>query len=153
MIVAVHNKRVRMMDLPNLNYSEFQAYRKMHSVRVCYSAHGGMFYCVMRLDRTFYGRLALMLAMVLAVQGFAAPPVCAGSAAATSTMHVHCSSEHRQWHRHGCDNCCCAVAIALLPAHFHVPHETPAPITVTVHRFPRTVSIDRLDRPPRLMLL
>jgi hypothetical protein len=107
----------------------------------------------MRVNRTLCSRIALLIAMLLPLQGVAAPQLCAAGAAAGLTMHAHCAPELKVGQHHGCGNCCCAAAIAPMPQHVVAPRKTPAPISVTVLSSAPDVTVDRLDRPPRFILL
>jgi hypothetical protein len=106
----------------------------------------------MRLNRTFGSRTALLFALLLPLQGLAAPQQCAGASAA-STIHIHCASDLKAGQHHGCGNCCCAAAIAPTPQYIVAPPKTPAHIPVTVQSSAPDVAVDRLDRPPRFILL
>src|ERR1700722_5803106 len=139
----------------------------MCAVRVYYSACGGMFCGAMRLNRTLQVGFALLLILMLPLQGYATMPSCGQldhtnsnadeSVAATlpalqHSMQHHCARGSTATHHHGCGNCCCGAAIADMTAHWIAPLLTAPGISVAVPQAPPTVTLDRLDRPPRLIL-
>jgi hypothetical protein len=110
--------------------------------------------------RETWSILALLWALMLPLQGFAAAEHCEGSsgqhakaslAHSPATAHEHCPPHERAPHRdhHGCCSDCCLTAVAAstlawTPARLIAPALfLPAP------RAPLTLSLDRLDRPPR----
>jgi hypothetical protein len=119
----------------------------------------------MRLNRMPRFGFALLLALLLPLQGYAAMPACAphdranaGAAGMTASAHPHC--EHGtitvDLHAdtgHGrighCDNGCCGVAIAAASARWTAPLLIAPAISHVILWFPPTVTLDRLDRPPR----
>ena len=116
--------------------------------------------------------LALMLAMVLPLRGFASAALCEAHGAArglhASSAHAaaisdsagsapgrtadsgrHCASGGAP-PQHGCGDCCCVAAVALTPIRFEIQR---APVTHVAQRpawLRPTLTVDRLDRPPRL---
>jgi hypothetical protein len=125
----------------------------------------------MRLNRTLHVGFALLLTLLLPLQGYAAMPSCgpldhtnsstdssteksvaAPLSALQHSMQHHCARGSSATHHHGCGNCCCGAAIALLPAHWIAPLLTAPGISVAVPGSPPTVTLDRLDRPPRFIL-
>jgi hypothetical protein len=148
-----------------------QAYPKMCAVRVYYSACGGMFCGAMRLNRTLQVGFALLLTLMLPLQGYAAMPGCgqldrtnsstdsntekslvAALPALQHPMQHHCARGSSATHHHGCGNCCCGAAMALMAAHWIAPLLTAPEISLAVPGSPPTVTLDRLDRPPRPIL-
>jgi hypothetical protein len=148
-----------------------QAYPKMCAVRVYYSARGGMFCGAMRLNRTLHVGFALLLTLMLPLQGYAAMPGCgqldhtnsstdsrtekslvAPLPALQHSMQHHCARGSTATHHHGCGNCCCGAALALMATHWIAPLLTAPEISVAVPGSPPAVTLDRLDRPPRLIL-
>src|ERR1700686_4401097 len=106
-----------------------------------------MFCPAMRLNATHRAGFALLFALLLPLQGYAAMPDCPRPerAAAAATAPLHCAGG-AAIHRHGCGNCC-GAAIALTPVHFIAPL-LPAPqISVAAPGFPPQGLLDRLDRP------
>jgi hypothetical protein len=123
----------------------------------------------MRLNRTLRVGFALLLTLMLPLQGYAAMPSCGQLDHANSStdnslaaplpalqhsMQHHCArgSAATHHHDHGCGNCCCGAAIALMAAHWIAPLLTTPGISVAVPGSPPTVTLDRLDRPPRFIL-
>jgi hypothetical protein len=121
----------------------------------------------MRLNRTLHIGFALLLTLMLPLQGYAAMPNCgpldhtnssienspaASLPALQHSMQHHCARGSAATHHHGCGNCCCGAAIALVAAHWIVPLLTAPEISVAVPGSPPTVTLDRLDRPPRFIL-
>ena len=123
----------------------------------------------MRLKRTLRFGFALLLALMLPLQGYALMPACAphdqaiprtaGMTASSMARH-HCehvtpagNSDSSNGNGHSgaghCDNCCCGVAIAATSARWIAPQLTAPEISHLVLWFPPTVTLDRLDRPPR----
>jgi hypothetical protein len=126
--------------------------------RVYYSARGGMFCSVMRPNRTLRVGFALLFALMLPLQGYAAMPDCGqpGHAirypahmAAHHSAAPHCTQEPAASHHSGCGDCCCAIAIALAPIGWAAPRLSAPEISDTLIWSPPAVALDRLDRPPR----
>jgi hypothetical protein len=115
----------------------------------------------MRLNRTLRFGFAMLLALVLPLQGIAMPacaqhdPANSGISgmSASSTAHHQCEHGTPAGSRHSanghCDNGCCGIAIATASARWIAPRLTPPEISHLVLWFPPTVTLDRLDRPPR----
>jgi hypothetical protein len=109
-------------------------------------------------------QLALLLALIMPLQGFASAWNCgsgdaasatapaAALAAAPAAAQQHCPQETSgaQQHHH-CGTSCCAAAIAVSPKLWIAPR--PAnPIGLLQLRLPPpAIILDRLDRPPRLL--
>jgi hypothetical protein len=117
-----------------------------------------MFYLDMRMHRTLRAALALLWALMLPLQGYAASPACgqhdpkspsSAGAPATSTAQHHCTGGAAATHHRDCGNCCGAAAIVLTHPHWIAPLPAPSEISNSVVGFPPTVALDRLDRPPR----
>jgi hypothetical protein len=121
----------------------------------------------MRLNRTLHVGFALLLILLLPLQGYAAMPSCgqldhtkssaenslaAPLPALQHTMQHHCTRGSTAMHHHGCGNCCCGAAIALLAAHWIAPLMAAPGIFAAVLGSPPAVTLDRLDRPPRFIL-
>jgi hypothetical protein len=109
----------------------------------------------MSLNRSLRAGFALLFALMLPLQGYAAMPVCREASAADSAPQAHCAGapalQHPKVHRHNCDNCCCGAAMALTAADFIAPMLTAPDISGTALWPPPTAAIDRLDRPPRFI--
>jgi len=102
---------------------------------------------------------ALLLALTLPLQGYAAAANCGPASAHTAALHAgpssHCASVHHHLsvhHYHDCGNGCCVAAIALTPARWTVPRPAAPEIAGRLISPPPAVSLDRLDRPPRPLL-
>jgi hypothetical protein len=123
----------------------------MWAVRVYFSMCSGMFCPDMRLNRTLRVGFALLLALMLPLQGYAAMPVCAASTAAAPTAQHHCAHGSTAIHHHDCGNSCCGAAIALTPVRWIAPLQTAPEISKAVLWSPPVGLLDRLDRPPRFV--
>jgi len=113
----------------------------------------------MSLNPTCRALFALLLVLLLPLRGLEATPACghgrqidsgAETATAWRTAPIHCAGG-AILHHHDCGNYCCAAAIAPAPAPFIAPLLTPPEIPLTVIGSPPTVTLDRLDRPPRFI--
>jgi hypothetical protein len=112
----------------------------------------------MRLNRTLRIGFALLLALMLPLQGYAAMPACAqhdpssGAASTTGSQPAQHHCEHgRTQSLHRCDNCCCGIGIALTPAQWTAPLPVADRVADAVLGTPPVVALDRLDRPPRFI--
>ena len=106
-------------------------------------------------------RLVLLLALILPLQSFAS--IGCGSPDAQSTASQQHCADHPGEPRsgdgpqsggapqhHHCGSCC-VTAIAAAPLRFAPPPPTNPGISLPAHRPLLTVTLDRLDRPPRLV--
>jgi hypothetical protein len=94
-------------------------------------------------------KLALLLALMLPMQGFSAADLCAPSHAGAAAIEHHCDPATSIAQHHGCGSCC-AVAMAATPLRWAAPR-MPSPEVSSATLLPApTVIPDRLDRPPRL---
>jgi hypothetical protein len=101
-------------------------------------------------------RLVLLLALLLPLQSLAWVN-CNAPDTASLAAHQHCedsagaaqSGDLPQQHHH-CGSCCVA-AIAATPQLFTPPSFTNAGILLPAHWPRHAVTLDRLDRPPRLV--
>jgi hypothetical protein len=116
----------------------------------------------MTLNRIQFGVLVMLLALLLPLQGYAAMPDCghfdakeSGAAALTASPAgaQHCAGAPGAIHHHGCGNCCCTAAIMLTPVRFTAPALAARQISAALSWSPPTVALDRLDRPPRFILV
>jgi hypothetical protein len=106
-----------------------------------------MFWLAMRPNRTLRVGFALLFALMLPLQGYAAMPGCGGSDHAATH---HCGSKPAPAAHHpNCGDCCCAVAIAFTLLSWAPPRPTAPELSDTSIRSPPAVALDRLDRPPR----
>jgi hypothetical protein len=115
----------------------------------------------MTLNRTIFGVLAMLLALMLPLQGYAAMSDCGTSDHTNSgaqrpsvlpTAPQHCAGTPAARHRHGCGNCCCTAAIMLTAVRWTAPVPAAPEISAAVVWSPPRVALDRLDRPPRFFL-
>jgi hypothetical protein len=108
----------------------------------------------MKLNRTLRVGFALLFALMLPLQGYAAMPGCGHPAHAIQysqhTAAHHCAREPAASHRSGCGDCCCAVAMAPTQVTWTAPRLAAVEISGALIWSPPTVALDRLDRPPRL---
>jgi hypothetical protein len=113
----------------------------------------------MRLNSTLRVGFALLFALMLPLQGYAAMPSCGrpdhavqytGHTPAHHSAAHHCTKEPAATHHSGCGDCCCAIAIALAPIDWAAPRLAAAEISDTLIWSPPLGALDRLDRPPRL---
>jgi hypothetical protein len=116
-----------------------------------------MFYIDMRLHRTLRAGFALLLALMLPLQGYAARAACvrqderlnSPAAPASSTAQHHCAGRSAATHHHDCGTCCGGAAIVLTPGRWIAPLPAVSEISQPAPGLPPTVALDRLDRPPR----
>jgi hypothetical protein len=112
----------------------------------------------MKLHRATSLKLALLLALLLPLQGFAAVSSCAQTGLAHAATHSHQASpaaEGRCDHaspntlHHDCGTCCCVAVSSNSGASWLAPLlNRPQPALVRL-KTPLSATIDRLDRPPR----
>jgi hypothetical protein len=102
----------------------------------------------MKLNRTLRAGFALLFALLLPLQGYAAMSSCGSRDAASSAGPHHCDREAAALHHHHCGDCC-GVAIAPAADLWHAPHPRSPDITVAEPASPPMGFLDRLDRPPR----
>jgi len=109
-------------------------------------------------------KLALLLALIMPLQGFASAWSCgsrdAAQAAAAATAPAaaqaaapvaapqQCAHTGAAQQHHHCGTCCCAAAIAVVPA-LWVPPRSANLGALLPARSPPAIVLDRLDRPPR----
>jgi len=116
---------------------------------------------------------ALLLALSLPLQGFAAVAFCAQPAASdlvgrqAAGAHEHCgghvdlapsraisvgtehATQNSTVHHHGCCTDCCLAAMAPANPAWTPPRADTLLLSLPQQRTPFTTSLDRLDRPPR----
>jgi hypothetical protein len=108
----------------------------------------------MNLFRARMMEFALLLAVMLPLQGFAAASGC-GPFGATS-LTEHCA--HAAHHAAGagqyrdCGTCCSVAAISITPSLWAAPRLTSPKIFLPLVWSAPAVALDRLDRPPRFIL-
>jgi hypothetical protein len=99
--------------------------------------------------------VVLLLALILPLQSFAAAWSCSAHDAGAAAAHAHCANDSgkptggSEPHHH-CGTCC-AAAIALMPFRWTAPRPARFEASLPLHRSPPKVTLDRLDRPPRLL--
>jgi hypothetical protein len=104
----------------------------------------------MRLCRVTNLRLALLLALILPLQAFAALSNCAQSAHwALPAAEAHCDHAHVNVPHHDCGTCCCVAAAGNPLVQWGAPRFTAPQLALVRIEPPPSVAIDRLDRPPR----
>jgi hypothetical protein len=99
-------------------------------------------------------RLVLLLALILPLQSFASIS-CGSRDAASFAPHQHCAdslggSQTGDAPQHHHCGSCCVTAIAAAPLRFAAPPLTNSGVSLPTHRTLLTITLDRLDRPPRL---
>ena len=104
--------------------------------------------------RTPSATLVLLLALIVPLQSFAAVWGC-GAHAGTAAVHHHCANDPAKAQggaeqHHHCGTCC-AAAIALMPFRWTAPPSANAQVSLSSLRPPPQGTLDRLDRPPRLV--
>jgi hypothetical protein len=101
-------------------------------------------------------KLALLLALIMPLQGFASAWSCASFDAAPATGPAtalqHCAHDAGavQLHHH-CGTCCCAAAISVVPLVWAPPRPANQGALLPVRSSPPAIALDRLDRPPRFV--
>jgi hypothetical protein len=105
----------------------------------------------MRLNRTLRAGFALLVALMLPLQGYTAMPDCGHSVAASPTARAHCTGGPTSTHRQGCGTCCCTAAIALTAVDWIAPRRIAPEVSLALLWSPPTVTLDRLERPPRFI--
>jgi hypothetical protein len=110
----------------------------------------------------FFRTAFLWLSLLLPLQSFAAMPCgqreahdssAAGAAAGFAVQH-HCAHGAAPLHAradHGCDHGCCGAAMALTGEHGIALLPAAREVAGAVKRWPPTIALDRLDRPPRFV--
>jgi hypothetical protein len=117
----------------------------------------------MRPFRTPTMKLALLLALIMPLQGFASAWSCGSRDAAPATAPVDATAEATaaapkqcehggaaQQHHH-CGTCCCAAAMAVSPKLWIAPRPANPSALLALRLSPPAIILDRLDRPPRLV--
>jgi hypothetical protein len=97
-------------------------------------------------------KLALLLALIMPLQGFASAWSCGSRDAAPAATQQHCPQETggAQQHHH-CGTSCCAAAIAVSPKLWIAPRPANPIALLALRLSPPAIILDRLDRPPRLV--
>jgi hypothetical protein len=105
----------------------------------------------MRPNRTIKAAVALLFVLLLPLRGMAMMPACGHSDAGPSAPQHHCDRAPAAHHT-SCGDCCGGTAIALTPIRWTAPRPTAPETAVAAPGSSPTGIIDRLDRPPRLIL-
>lgn len=107
----------------------------------------------MKLNRSLRLGIALLFALVLPLQGYAAMTSCARFDHAVQipvhSMAHHCAHSAPATHHPGCGDCCCTVGIVPTPGDWSAPGAAVPEIAAAWIGSPPTVALERLDRPPR----
>jgi hypothetical protein len=114
-------------------------------------------FAVMRLQPTSRLCLALLLALILPLQAFAAVSGCSQLGVtqlgvevnAVSGADTHCAHGAAAAQHHNCGSCCCVAAIAGTPLRWIAPASAAPKFSMPLIVPPPAVALDRLDRPPR----
>jgi hypothetical protein len=96
-------------------------------------------------------KLALLLALIMPLQGFASAWSCGLFDAAPATAPQHCAQDGAAQQHHHCGTCCCAAAIAVMPVLWAPPRPANPGALLPLSRSPPAIILDRLDRPPRFV--
>jgi hypothetical protein len=95
-------------------------------------------------------RLALLLALIMPLQGFASAWSCTALDGASADAPQHCAHETGAApQHHTCGTCCCTAAIAVMPVPWAAARQTSSDLLLPLRGSPLKVVLDRLDRPPR----
>jgi len=119
-----------------------------------------MFCGVMKSKPRHWPIVALLLALLLPLQGFTAvsgcpqPPPAHSPAQQAQPAHMHCAEHPKQdsaaqHHGSRCD--CCMAAVGRAAPDWIPPRAETPPLSLPLLRAPLMISLDRLDRPPRTL--
>jgi hypothetical protein len=106
-------------------------------------------------------RLALLLALILPLQAFAALSNCALNGAHGGSESAHwalpaanggCEHAHPSTTHHDCGTCCHVAAAGNSLENWIAPRFVAPQLALARIKPPPSVAIDRLDRPPRINL-
>jgi hypothetical protein len=116
----------------------------------------------MRPNRTPRAVAALLFALMLPLRGIAMMPACGHLDAASPDMvspdaaspapQHHCDRAPAAHHA-SCGDCCGCTAVTPTSIRWAAPRPTAPEISVAPPGFPPAGMLDRLDRPPRLILV
>jgi hypothetical protein len=100
--------------------------------------------------------LVLLLALIVPLQSFAAAWSCGAHDPGSAAAHHHCADDLGRAQtggeqRHHCGTCC-AAAIAWVPFRWHAPRSISSEASLPSYASPPSITLDRLDRPPRFIL-
>jgi len=104
-------------------------------------------------------QLALLLALIMPLQGFATAWSCSSRDAAAATAPApaaartaapqQCAHAGAARQHHHCGTCCCAAAMAVSPTLWIAPRPANPSAPLSLRLSPPAIILDRLDRPPR----
>ena len=100
----------------------------------------------MRFHRLPKLLLALLLVASLPLRVYATP--CEAPTARAAHHGTHCEHGSLRGHGAACD--CCSVAVAAAPPSWAPPHDPAAAVLARLLDHSPILTLDRLDRPPRL---
>jgi hypothetical protein len=123
--------------------------KEIDAVHVYFCGSDAMFCPAMNRHRTRMLELALLLVLLLPLQGFATALSCGSFNAAPATAQQHCAHGSAAVQHHHCGSCCSAALVAT-PLHWAPPRATRPDVSLPLLISPALVALDRLDRPPRL---
>jgi hypothetical protein len=97
---------------------------------------------------------ALLVAVMLPLQGFASASGCGPLGVVSSTEHCDHASGHAAGaaQHHECGTCCSVAALSAAPLWWAAPRLTSPKLFLPLFWSPPAVVLDRLDRPPRFIL-
>jgi hypothetical protein len=103
------------------------------------------------VHRDLWSIAALLMALMLPLQSFAAAAHCDSAAQASVAAHAHCAEHEHAANpqHHGCCADCCLAAAMAAALNWTLPRAAAPELFLPTLRTPLTVSLDRLDRPPR----
>jgi hypothetical protein len=101
--------------------------------------------------RDIWSIVALLVALMLPLQSFAAAAHCDPAQHSPAASHEHCAQhEHApSLQHHSCCPDCCVTAVVVATAEWTLPHTCAHVLFLPASHMPLTTTIDRLDRPPR----
>lgn len=99
---------------------------------------------------------AMLLALLLPLQGYGALPTCGepvpmAISAATPAVRHHCDRATTATHQHICTHGCCSAAMALTAALIIPPRSGAALMSSAAIALAPEGALERLDRPPRFI--
>jgi hypothetical protein len=106
----------------------------------------------MRPNRTSRAVVALLFALLLPLRGIAMMPACGHPEAASAAPQHHCDRAPASVHHTSCGDCCGCTAVTLTSIRWTAQRPTAPEIAVAPPGSPPAGILDRLDRPPRLIL-
>jgi hypothetical protein len=106
-------------------------------------------YVLQMIPRRSRFKVALLLALLLPLQGLSAAALCGPSNAASAAIDHHCAHVPGIAQHHGCGTCC-AIGVAAAPLRWIAPRSSNPEVSSVTPLPPPKGQYDRLDRPPRL---